>query len=215
MCTLFCGLHLLCLRVLKVIGIIKPQWFIGLMMYIPYKNHWKSSYSQASPKLAYMTVISCVGRLKSIYYAFKFSNCNQIYQNSPLTHTMAKINFHRQWTAPSINYITNYQYTTAKIMLIGLLLLRLVSEACPMSTSALVSIECHRLACMGSHLTKITTQLVDDIGYGFIFCDSLNAIGPPCGPFQLENYRAQLLPTTSWLLATCHSPPLYNCLWCW
>ena len=37
-------------------------------------------------------------------------------------------------------------------MLTGLLLLRLVSEACKMSTSARVSIECHWLACAGSHL---------------------------------------------------------------
>ena len=37
-----------------------------------------------------------------------------------------------------------------------------------------------------------------------ILCDSLSAMGPRCGPFHIENYRAQLLqlPATSWLFAT-------------
>ena len=35
-----------------------------------------------------------------------------------------------------------------------------------------------------------------------IFCDSLSAIGPPCGPFQPKSFRAQLLLATLWLPAT-------------
>ena len=46
-------------------------------------------------------------------------------------------------------------------------------------------------------LLEIITQLVDDIGMDLaIFCDSLSAIGPPCEPFQPENFRAQLLSAT-------------------
>ena len=32
-----------------------------------------------------------------------------------------------------------------------------------------------------------------------MFCDSLSAMVLPCGPFHLENYRAQLQPATLWL----------------
>ena len=37
-----------------------------------------------------------------------------------------------------------------------------------------------------------------------IFCDSLSAMGSPCGPFQPENFRAQPLLATLWLPATPH-----------
>ena len=57
-----------------------------------------------------------------------------------------------------------------------------------MFTSAQVSIECHWLACTGNHLAGNHHPLVDDIGHGFCYlCDSLSAMGPPCGPFHLEN----------------------------
>ena len=36
-------------------------------------------------------------------------------------------------------------------------------------------------------LLEITTQPVDDIEHSFIFCDSLSAMGPPCGPFHLKS----------------------------
>ena len=51
------------------------------------------------------------------------------------------------------------------------------------------------------------------IGHGFSY--SLSAIGPPCGPFQPENFRAWLLPATLWLPTTPHPLLLYKCLWCW
>ena len=51
-------------------------------------------------------------------------------------------------------------------------------------------------------MLDITTRLVDDIaignGFSYIFCDSLSAMGLPNGPFHLENYRVQILPTISW-----------------
>ena len=37
-------------------------------------------------------------------------------------------------------------------------------------------------------LLEITTRLADNIGHGF--CDCLSAMGPPCEPFYLKNYRA-------------------------
>ena len=76
--------------------------------------------------------------------------------NDYMWHTLPKpaIYAHygkEQFSSPiSINKLTNYQYTSAKLM--GLLLLRLVSEACQTSMSAQVSIECHWLACTGNHL---------------------------------------------------------------
>ena len=51
----------------------------------------------------------------------------------------------------SIDTLTNYQYTTAKLLM-GLLLLGFVSKACWTSTSAWLSIECHWLAYTGNHL---------------------------------------------------------------
>ena len=42
-------------------------------------------------------------------------------------------------------------------------------------------------------LLEITIQLVDDIDHDLaMFCDSLSAMGHPCGPFHLEKYRASL-----------------------
>ena len=59
-------------------------------------------------------------------------------------------------------------------MLTGLIFLRLVSEACQMSTSAWVSIKCHWWAftLQAVTLLEITTQLVDDsyrLGHGFSY----------------------------------------------
>ena len=51
----------------------------------------------------------------------------------------------------SINKISNYTSTYGQ-MLMGLLMLMRVSEVCQTSMSARVSIECHWLACTGSHL---------------------------------------------------------------
>ena len=48
-------------------------------------------------------------------------------------------------------------------MFMGLLLLRLVSETCQMSTSARVSIECHWLAYTGNHLAGVQWGLL--VGY--------------------------------------------------
>ena len=76
-------------------------------------------------------------------------------QNLPLTHAMAKNSFHHQWIASKTSTkhrLTNYLRVHYCQMLMGLLLLRFVSEACQMSMSARVSIECHWLACTGSHL---------------------------------------------------------------
>ena len=63
-----------------------------------------------------------------------------------------------------------------------------------MSMNAQVSIDCHWLACTGNHLAgNHHTTIVDDIGHGFSYaCDSLSAMGPPCGPFYLEKYKAPL-----------------------
>ena len=43
---------------------------------------------------------------------------------------------------------------------------------------------------VGLYGHEITPQLVDDIGHLAMFCDSLSAMGPPCGPFHLENCMA-------------------------
>ena len=44
-----------------------------------------------------------------------------------------------------------------------------------------------------------------------IFCNILSAMGPPCGPFYLEKYRAQLLPATLWLPAIPLHPYISAC----
>ena len=85
----------------------------------------------------------------------------QLCQN--LTHTMAMNTFHCQWIAPSINDVTNYQYTMHCQMVMGLLLLRLISQACQMSMSAQVSIECHCSACTGSHLGLLVSYFTSQI----------------------------------------------------
>ena len=74
-------------------------------------------------------------------------------------------------------------------MLMGLLLLRLVSEACQRRSQVL---RCPLMNATGwlvqsVTLLEITTQPVDDIEHGFISCDSLSAMGPPCGPFHLKS----------------------------
>ena len=70
-------------------------------------------------------------------------------------YTMAMNTFHCQWIAPSINYVTNYQYTMHCHMLMGLLLLRLVSQACQMSVHM----------CLGMN---VTSQLVQAATLAFL-----------------------------------------------
>ena len=61
-----------------------------------------------------------------------------------------------------------------------------------MFTSARVFTDCNWLACTGAEppcwksLHNWLMILAMDLGY------ILSAMGPPCGPFNLENYRAQL-----------------------
>ena len=50
------------------------------------------------------------------------------------------------------------QMPLAKV--VWFVLLRLVSEACQTTTNAEVSIECHWLVCIGSHLAGIPRRLV-------------------------------------------------------
>ena len=71
----------------------------------------------------------------------------------------------------SLSMVSSINKLTTSIhhcqMLMGLLLLRLVSEACQMSTSAQVSIDATGWLVQATTLSllEITTQLVDDINY--------------------------------------------------
>ena len=76
---------------------------------------------------------------------------------------MAKNSFHCQWIATSI---TNSLPVYHCQMLMRLLLLRLVSEACQMSTSVQVAIG---WLVQATTLLENTTRLVDDIGHGFSY----------------------------------------------
>ena len=70
----------------------------------------------------------------------------------------------------------------------GLLLLRLDSEACQISTSAQVSIKCHWLACIQvANLLEIITQPVHDIPYTRKFLRSVNFVD-----FAVNSVRAKI-----------------------
>ena len=110
----------------------------------------------------------------------------------------------------SINKLTNYHNTSAKSSLIYL---RSISEACQMSTSVWVSIECHRSACTGSHLAGNHHPTHPWIKLSFVtFWVHWDLI---LGHFTLKiaglccNHPIMAIPTTP------HTPPLHNCSWCW
>ena len=93
---------------------------------------------------------------------------------------MPKNSFHCQWIALSI--ITSILLPNVDGAALRGFFLRPVRYLqmleCPLNATGWLA--------QAATLLEITTQLVDDIDYGFI-CDSLSAIGPPCGPFNLEN----------------------------
>ena len=98
----------------------------------------------------YVCIYICV--YNSIYFSQSvaicvmiFVICNWLCQNPLHAHTMAKNGFHHQSIVP-------YHNTTVKSWIACFL--RLVSETCQMSTSALVPFECHWLACTDSHLAE-------------------------------------------------------------
>ena len=109
----------------------------------------------------------------------------------------------------SINKLTNYQCATDKCWWVCFcwgLFLR--PSRCPWVLKCPSS-----WLVQAATLLEITTQLVNDIGHALaMFCDSLSAMRPPCGPFNLENWWALLQSATLWLPTT---PTLYKCLWCW
>ena len=89
----------------------------------------------------------------------------------------------------SINNPTNYHNTTAKSWVVCF------SEACQMSTSARMFIECHWSACTGSHLAENHHLTRSWCTYAMdlpIFCDIVSAIGPYSRPFHSENCWALL-----------------------
>ena len=127
------------------------------------------------------------------------SMCDQFCQNLPLTHTMVKNSFHRQWTTPSISYITNYQYTTAICWWVCFwwgLFLRPVRRpqvlGCPLNATG-------RLV-QAATLLEIITWLVDDIGHGFSYI-----------LWQFECNRASLWAISAWKFQSSavahHLPP--------
>ena len=48
-------------------------------------------------------VIPLQGTKSDVCIKSPFHKCDLLCQNPPLTHTMSKDSFHRQWIAPSIN----------------------------------------------------------------------------------------------------------------
>ena len=94
-------------------------------------------------------------------------------------------------------------------MLMGLLLLRIVSEALRQRVLR-CSLNATGWLIQAATLMEITTQLVNDIehGYSYIY-DSLSTIEPS---YILKITKLQCnLPLRGFPLP--HSPPLYKCLW--
>ena len=119
-----------------------------------------------------------------------------------------------QFSLSMDNSINNLVYYCK--MLMSLLLLRLVSEACQMSTSAWVSIECHWFACTGSHIAG--NHHTTGWWYRPWIYLYFMTVWVQCG--LLVGYFTFKITEPSCYLPLRGSPApspstLYRCLWCW
>ena len=78
--------------------------------------------------LCHKDLTVCIHKYVCGFVATYVAICDLLCRNPPLTHIMSKKSFHCQWIALSINQLI--ASTTLPNVDIGLLLLRLVSEAC-------------------------------------------------------------------------------------